>query len=210
MLTLLPRFSSRLSVRFLGKADDLTLPSNCAWLHQIHGKRTIRVYGPMDATEQADGMITDVIGLPLVIRIADCQNLCVVAPEKRVMGALHAGWRGLVAGAIEEFFAVLKKEWKIDPKDTWIAAGPSLCQACAEFTDPLKELPGIDPKFFDGRCVDLRGIADAKFAALGVPKDRIERHPDCTRCNPETYWSYRAERSDVARGKHNLMVCTLM
>lgn len=209
MLTLLTTLRD-IDVRFLHKGDDLTPPKNSCRLNQVHGNRTISVHGPIDATEKADGMITDTIGLPLVIRVADCQSFCIFAPERRILGALHAGWRGLVAGGIEEHFNVLKREWGIEPKDVWIAAGPSLCQRCAEFTDPKKELPGIDPRFFDGRYVDLRGIADEKFRTLGVVPERIERHPDCTRCHPERYWSYRGgDRSAVQQGSSNLLLCSI-
>ena len=220
--TMLSFFTSLtgIDVRFLHKGDNLKAPTNCARLNQVHSNRTISVQHPMDATEKADlsaealakadGMITDTIGLPLVIRVADCQSFCIYAPKKRVIGALHAGWRGLVADAIEEHFNVLKREWDIEPKDVWIAAGPSLCQRCAEFTDPKKELPGIDPRFFDGRYVDLRGIADEKFRTLGVVPERIERHPDCTRCHPERYWSYRGgDRSAVQQGSSNLLLCSI-
>ncbi|MBM3230859.1 polyphenol oxidase family protein [Candidatus Peregrinibacteria bacterium] len=231
MLTLLPQCSATLSVRFLHKGDDFALPEHCARVHQIHGARTIRVHGPMDATEKADlsavalakadlsavalakadGMITDVAELPLVIRVADCQSFAVYVPEREIIGVLHAGWRGLLAGAIEEFFAVLKREWDVQPSDVWVAAGPSLCQQCAEFTDPAQELPGIDPTFFDGRRVDLRGIADAKLISLGVRKDHIERHPECTRCMPGRYWTYRGgDREAVMKGQSNMLHCKIL
>lgn len=209
-----------IDVRFFHKGDDLSYPEYSCRVNQVHGSRTIRVEQPTGGTEkadlsaealaQADGMVTDVANLPLVIRIADCQSFVVYEPRKRVLGALHAGWRGLVAGAIEEWFKALKNEYDINPENVWIAAGPSLCQTCAEFTDPKKELPGIDPRFFDGRLVDLRGVADAKLHALGVLSDRIERHPDCTRCHPEKYWSYRGEKDAVLSGNHNLMVCSMV
>jgi copper oxidase (laccase) domain-containing protein len=62
---------------------------------------------PSNRTEEADGMITDVPGLALNLRVADCQSFVIFSPKKNVLGLLHVGWRGLISGAIPEFFAVL-------------------------------------------------------------------------------------------------------
>lgn len=195
------------NIRFFGKQD--TVPEECIRLRQVHGIRTVRADMTTKPPEEADGLATDVQGISVLIRIADCQNFAIIAPEHGVIGALHAGWKGLIAGAIEEHFAFLEHTWNIRPSDVWVAAGPSLCTECAEFSDPIRELPGIDTRFFEGRMVDLRGIADDKLRRLGVQPERMERHPDCTRCHPERYWSYRAEPKSVIAGQHNSLVCSL-
>lgn len=184
---------------------------NLAIPRQTHGKRTVVARKPTLMTEEADGIATDVPGLTLAIRMADCQTFAVYAPNHRVVGLLHAGWRGLAAGAIPAFYKALRNEWGINPAETLVAAGPSLCRACSEFTDPASELPGIDPRFFEGRRIDLRGIADDQLDRLGVPQAQRERHPDCTKCNPNRYWSYRGpDREAVRKGWENLITCTLL
>lgn len=158
----------------------------------------------------ADGSITDVPGLWLSIRAADCQQLIIYAPNRHVIGVIHAGWKGLKAGVIPSFFKKLKEEWGIDPSETFVAIGPSLCMKCAEFSDPLRELEGLDPQFFDGRHANLQGIADAQLETLGIPKSQRERHLDCTKCNNEMYWSYRGEnRGKIIAGYCNVMACSL-
>ncbi len=173
---------------------------------QVHGNRTIVTRKPMIFSEDADGIVTDHMDLTVAVRMADCQTFAVYAPTQRVIGVLHAGWRGLIKNAIPSFFDVLAQNWHIEPRETFVAAGPSLCQKCAEFSDPTNELPDIDPKFFNGRLVDLRGIADTQLDVLGVPQTQRERHPDCTRCQPEKYWSYRGpDRDRVREGWENLL-----
>lgn len=189
---------------------------------QTHGIQTAIVREATRRTAGADGLLTDQTGLALSVRFADCQSFIVYAPEAHVVGVLHAGWRGLalhrseatgaglIAGAIPEFFATLKKEWDISPQETWVAAGPSLCQRCAAFSDPKHELPAIPPQYIDRKCADLRGAADAQLFALGLPRDHLERSPDCTCCHPETYWTYRGgDREAVQRGERNLLACAL-
>lgn len=176
-------------------------------LNQVHGNRTCVVRAPSHRTEDADGIITDAKNLTLTIRIADCQAFLVYAPKRNVVGLLHAGWKGLVCGAIPSFFAVLKQEFGIDGNETLVCIGPSLGLECSEFSDPLAEFPGIDPKFFQGRNVDLQGIADAQLKDCGVTK--IERMGECTKCEHDKLWSYRSEEKAVLDGARNVLCCKL-
>ncbi|MDD4628041.1 MAG: polyphenol oxidase family protein [Candidatus Peribacteraceae bacterium] len=188
----------------IGAADFATL-------NQVHGNRTIVVRGGFDRTEEADGMITDQTGLALIVRAADCQMFVVYDPEKNVIGTLHAGWRGLTGGAIPNFFSKMQSLWNTKTSSLYVFAGPSLCPDCAEFSRPHAELPNIDAKFIHDRHVDLRGEADRQLFEAGVLKNHFERHPDCTCCHPEKYWTWRGgDREAVKAGNVNLLACTLL
>ena len=217
---LLRPHANELDVALLTKVDDLHDDKGVArymhadrivTLHQVHGARTSIVRTPQRRTEDADGTITDTADLTLALRIADCQAFLIYAPTHRVVGLLHAGWRGLLAGAIPSFFATLQDTFGIDGGDVSVCVAPSLCLHCSEFTDPAGELPGIDPSFFHGRLVDLRGIADHQLHAAGVASDRIERHADCTKCNPARYWTYRGgDAKEVREGYENVLTARLL
>jgi YfiH family protein len=177
-----------------------------AGLWQVHGNTSVVVHDATNRTIKADGMATDTSDLLLTIRAADCQNFVLFDPVKNIVSVLHAGWRGMVTRAITKHIELLQREWKTNPVDLLVGAGPSLCTACAEFTDPLKELPGINPMFFRGRCVDLRSAADAELLACGVLPSSINRSPDCTKCLAENYWSYRGgDRQAVMDGHTNVL-----
>ncbi len=183
--------------------------TNVASAQQVHGNTTIVVDQPVKRVAGADGIITRTPNLTLLMRVADCQCFAVYDPTKNMVGALHAGWKGIVTGAIPAFFAVMKEQGS-NPADVFVYAGPSLCTRCAEFTDPMKELPGIDAQFFDGRCVDLRGIADKQLRDAGIQSDHMERSPDCTKCKSDIYWTYRGGDKDaVLRGAENILACRL-
>lgn len=216
------QFSGRLVTCIFTKDDDVQsdqqaldligndkLPMASLW--QIHGNKTVIVSEPTERTIQADGLITNKPNLILSVRFADCQNILVYDPNKKILGLLHVGWRGLIAYAIAEFFKKLKQEFNSDSGDVFVAAGPSLCQKCSRFSDPAKELPDIDPSFFDDHFVDLRGIAEKQLWEAGIKSDHFERHPDCTCCNPEVYWTYRGEhREKVKNGKSNMLACSII
>lgn len=178
---------------------------------QVHGAATVITRSPMMQSERADGIATDEADLTLGIMMADCQCFVVYEPKKKVAGLIHAGWKGLIAGVIPAFFETLKKEWGIHPADTFVAAGPSLCMQCSQFTDPKKELTGVDAKFFDGRFADLQGIADDQLDRLGIPASQRERHPDCTRCRNDRFWSYRGpDREMILEGWENMLSCQVL
>jgi len=207
--SILTPFKDKLSVTLFTKEDDVTsddqVGDNVASLWQVHGNKIIEVDSPTSREEQADGLVTNKKNLILSIRMADCQPILAYNPESNTVGLVHVGWKGLIAGAIPEFFMIT------DPLKSYVCIGPSLCQKCAIFSDPNNELPNVDPKFFDeNNCVDLMGAADKQLVDLGVPADRIERMTDCTSCNPDKYWAYRGgDREEVKAGHTNVLVCYL-
>jgi copper oxidase (laccase) domain-containing protein len=100
--------------------------------------------------------------------------------------------------------------WNIDPVNTYVGLGPALCRACSDFTNPETEAPELKKFFRMNNTIDLRDALDDELAGLGVPKKRIERLQDCTRCHPEQYWTYRGgDREAVQRGCTNCLVVTL-
>lgn len=216
--SLLAPFASALDVRFLTREDEIssdadivrmTGAKNIVGLYQMHGNCAARVREPSSRILQADAVATDTPGLTLTIRFADCQNLIVYAPKKNVVCLVHAGWKGMRSSVITSAFALLKKDWNIDPQETFVALGPSLCTPCAEFSDPHKEVPELQD-FIRGKSIDLRAAADSELASLGVLHKNIQRLPDCTRCIPKKYWTYRGgDREKVSKGFVNALAVTL-
>lgn len=208
-------FQDRLSIRFFSKADDIQTDADLpldrvASLRQVHGNRTVILREASNRTEEADGIITDQANLWLSIRAADCQQLIIYAPEAHVCGVIHAGWKGLKAEVIRAFFKTLEKTFGIQPSQTYVGIGPSLCEQCAEFTDPYRELEGLNTLFINGRNANLQAIADSQLDGLGIPRSQRERHADCTKCMSDIYWSYRGgDKEKVLSGYCNILVCRM-
>lgn len=194
-----------------GAAEAIGFPQ-VAYVNQVHGRDVAIVRTPVHGTIDADVLITDQADLALSLRFADCQNFVVYVPHRRIVGVIHAGWRGLAKGIITAFFEKLEAEFQVRPKDTFIGAGPSVCKARAVFTDPHRELPTHLHRFIDDHNVDLQAAADAELASLRVPAAHIERHPDCTCCNPDRYWTNRGgDREAVQAGTgRNFLVAVMM
>ncbi|MBI3331843.1 polyphenol oxidase family protein [Candidatus Peregrinibacteria bacterium] len=230
--SLLQPFRDRIDIAFFMKEDDILTDEKAreaidapkiASVNQVHGNRVIRVKDETHRTEEADGFMTDVPGLALSIRIADCQGFLVYAPDDQpssasgglrpaghVLGLIHAGWRGLEAGVIPSFFKMLEQEFGIAAETTYVGAVPSLGKECAEFSDPKNELPHAPPGVIDGNHADLQLWADIQLENAGVRTDRRERMEGCTKCDSKTFWTYRGgDREAVKEKKANVLVAAL-
>ncbi|MDD4319178.1 MAG: polyphenol oxidase family protein [Candidatus Peribacteraceae bacterium] len=229
---LLRPFAPVLDTALFGKEDNATdedvrrtmTTTSAVALKQVHGGRAVLARQAMNRTSkvssgswqgiartvEADAAATDQPGLALTVRTADCQSFLVFCPDPLVIGVIHAGWKGLLAGIIPSLFDLLWEEWNIRPEGTYVCAGPSLCKECAEFSNPKAELRGISPRFFEGRRADLRAIAEDQLWNIGVQEHRFKRHGDCTKCSSRTWWSYRGgDREAVEKGSTNFLACVL-
>lgn len=166
-----------------------------AFASQVHGATVLRAEsGGM--VGEADALWTDVPGLMLAMRTADCVPI-VMACDGAV-AAIHAGWRGLAAGVIDATVRVLSSR---GPHHAVV--GPSICCDCYEVGEEVvRGLAQWTPEstFVDRSRskphVDAAAAAVAQLRAAGV--ERVERVEACTRCD-ERLWSHRQDGSAAGR-----------
>merc|ERR1739843_40437 len=70
-------------------------------VRQVHSARAITVDGPLDPETEADAIVTATPGLVLSVLTADCQPVLFADPRAGVVGAAHAGWRGVLDATVE-------------------------------------------------------------------------------------------------------------
>ena len=89
-------------------ATALALPAAPWWLQQVHGAHVLTIRGAGAApVEPADAAVTREPGQVLAILVADCMPVLFAAEDGKVIGAAHAGWRGLAAGVLEATIAAM-------------------------------------------------------------------------------------------------------
>lgn len=174
---------------------------------QVHGASVVRVDAPHLTAEDADGMITEAAGTGLAILTADCVPLlCVAAAEHAVM-ALHAGWRGSLAGIAAAGLAAAERELGIRPAAWQVAIGPSIGGCCYEveahigrqFVDRWGAMPDAwQPGNGHGQ-LDLRAANRHILLAHGVPESQIVDTGDCTACKSDAYFSHRRSGGRAGR-----------
>lgn len=160
----------------------LGMGSDWATVRQVHGSNVVVVDRAGDQGE-ADGMTTDVAGLPLAVFTADC--LGIVLRSGSQVAVVHAGWRGLAAGVIERAVAGLGE---VDS----VFIGPHIRECCFEVGAEVAELfEGHISRTTEGTVsVDLAGAAAA----------RLPRQPEvvefCTKCGSDTF-SHRRDATEA-------------
>jgi polyphenol oxidase len=80
----------------------LSLPSEPQWLHQVHGNHTVMIEDhPCEVTPEGDALYTEQTQQVCAIQTADCLPLLLCHRKKPAIAAVHAGWKGLASGVIE-------------------------------------------------------------------------------------------------------------
>jgi purine-nucleoside/S-methyl-5'-thioadenosine phosphorylase / adenosine deaminase len=198
-----------------------------ALLSQVHGNLVHRVdlenegdFTNPGERRQGDGTATAAGGLALAIFTADCVPILMVDPERRVAAALHAGWRGTLAGIAGEGVRAMV-ELGARPASIRAALGPSIGMCCFEVDAGLaetfvREFAGAAAHARIGGAahhdavrqdtsrqdaprtvrpgkafLDLRGIVRDQLTRAGLAPASIANIGPCTRCANDLYFSRR-------------------
>lgn len=184
------------------------VPGDVISLPQIHSAhvRTVsqadRGLGYLYPSKDAcDGYVTADAGVSIGVKTADCVPILLADEEAGVVGALHAGWRGTVAGIAREGVA---KMTSLGAKSAHIKAaiGPSIglccytvgedfCRAVAESPCAALCLPHIHRSRAQP-AADLPAMNAAILRAAGVREDNIDLARLCTCCRTDLFYSHRA------------------
>jgi YfiH family protein len=136
-------------------------------------------------------------GGPVVgVRVADCVPVLVASARTGDVAAIHAGWRGVVAGVVGEGVRLLVPGG--DREDLVAAIGPCIGPCCFEVGRDVGAQIGFVVREQGGKAfVDLRAAVRAQLVALGV--HRIEDVPGCTKHEPDRFHSFRRDGANSGR-----------
>jgi hypothetical protein len=173
------------------------------FLKQIHSTLTVDA-ACWTPDLEADALMSSAPGVAVAVKTADCVPILLADPVRRVVAAVHAGWRG-TAGRIAEIAAgELQRRYGSDPCDLLAAFGPSIGPCCFEVGPDVAPL--FQPLFPERRDldrqtkVDLREANSRVLAQAGVVSSRIDRdNAPCTFCGGAEFHSWRRDRERDAR-----------
>ncbi|MBR3714844.1 MAG: peptidoglycan editing factor PgeF [Clostridia bacterium] len=163
-----------------------------------------------------DGFVTREKGIPISVSIADCAPILLEDSDNRVVAALHAGWRGTVAGIAAEG---VRKMCALgcDPKNINAAIGPCIHKCCYEVSkDFLEAVTDIRGKDFALRhitesangkyCADITSMNGEILLESGIPFENISVSGKCTSCESELFFSHRASKGQRGAMKAVIML----
>jgi polyphenol oxidase len=177
------------------------VPAEPAWLTQVHGAAVVRLGPRREPTLEADAVVTAEAARVCVIQVADCLPVLFAARDGSVVGAAHAGWRGLAAGVLENTLAALG----VPPAQllAWIGPGigPAHFEVGAEVRDVLvaaapdngagQAAAAFQPNARGRWQCDLVALARQRLLAAGLTN--IHGGNWCTFADAERFFSHRRD-----------------
>ncbi len=166
-----------------------------------------------DAPFSCDGFITDRRGISLLVRVADCTPILMCgerADGTPVVAAVHAGWKGAVAGIGAN---AVRQMRRLGADNIRCAIGACIHKCCfqvgEDFLEAVKAARGADfvKEFIEARhgsyYADLPGMNEHILRSEGITQ--IDIIDECTLCKPYLYHSHRA--TGGKRGTMGAVIC---
>ena len=176
---------------------------------QVHGPR-IQKTDSRKFYENCDGMLS-VNKSTLLIKTADCLPIFFYSPDKKVIAAVHAGWRSLLKGIIPKVIKMFRRE-EVEPSSLIAVIGPHIGLCCYQVSaDLVKKFGKIipDADFYQKKdsdyYLDLSALAGHQLCNAGVKALNIEDTAVCT-CHNLEYASYRR----TGREERNISLISLL
>ena len=174
------------------------LPEEPRWLKQVHGNRVVHASKVERDVTEADAVWTDQPGQVCAVMVADCVPILLAAKDGSCVAAIHAGWRGLAAGVIEETV----KAMSVPGQALAAAIGPCIgdehYEVGPKVIDSL-ERGGISIEIEEARTtwnarfnLDLAAIANKQLDRLDTDRIHIA---NCTYSTPKFWYSHRRDHT---------------
>ena len=181
--------------------------------YQIHSSNVVIADAPWrrEGAPRADAVVTRQPGLAVGVTTADCGPVLLADAQARVVGAAHAGWKGALAGVIEETVTAMERLGAVRERMT-VAIGPTIRQPCyevgPEFVARFLAEDAANRRFFEpadreGHArFDLPGFIVARLMRAHV--GRIQDLSHCTYADPDRFFSFRraTHRGEPDYGRH--------
>lgn len=187
-------------------------PAALVAAQQVHGvdcrivtgvERGHGAFNGAGALADCDALVVSEPDIPVLIMVADCAPILLVDPVKKVLAAVHAGWRGAVGDIAANAVEMMVREFGSELGDITAGIGPCLCVECLEVGEEVAaQVPGagvVRRADWVKPHLDLRAIIHEDIAGAGVSPGQIETMPHCPRCQNERFFSHRGQGGQAGR-----------
>ena len=175
-----------------------------AW--QVHGdvvKKVASIEDAKGSNEHADALVSDLPGILVGVKTADCVPVLIADPATRSFASVHAGWRGTVQSIVAKAITAMSQSYGSDPANLVCAIGPAAgCERYEvgrDVTDAFAATFAESDDYFtptrDGHAlIDLHLANRRQLLSAGVPDANLFAAPFCTMDHTNLFFSYRIEK----------------
>lgn len=174
------------------------------WMpRQVHGTQIVT---PQPTMPEADAVITSQPGQWIGVRTADCVPVLLYDPQRKVVAAIHAGWRGTVKHIVRLTIEKMIAEFECQPDGMYAMIGPSISPEAFEVGDEVVQAfreadrsECIIAHPYGKAHIDLWQSNVMDMMEAGLALDHIDCTPICTYQNTDALYSARREGIDTGR-----------
>jgi YfiH family protein len=172
---------------------------------QIHSSNSNYVSTP-SFFKDSDALYTDLKNNFLAVSIADCIPVLLYEPGKKIISAVHSGWKGTCNKILTKNINLLIEKFNLDTKNLCAYIGPGISQKNFEVGKEVADLFSDSVKICrDGKYfIDLKKDNFMQLISLGVKEENIEVSPYCTYEESDLLHSYRRDGDKSGR-----MLCVI-
>ena len=155
-----------------------------------------------------DALLTDIPGIPLVIRTADCVPIFLFDPKTKSIGLVHAGWKNSILNIAGKTIQTMKEIFGAELKNILVGIAPSIGPCCYEVKDNVIKLLKKAKKDWrnfvtttgDGKWyLNLRKLNLSQLIEAGILQTNITISRRCTSCEKDMFYSYRRDGKGTGR-----------
>jgi YfiH family protein len=174
---------------------------------QVHGTDVLVVDRPVAEADRFhgewDALVTDQPGVTVAVRTADCVPILIYDRRRRAVAAIHAGWRGAVAGIVTKTINLMRVRFDIDEAEFRVSIGPAAGACCYEVDEavlaPLRKgFSGWEEVVQENgpakARLDLKRLIRRQVERMGIAPCQVTTVNLCTICHGNLFYSYRRER----------------
>ena len=180
-------------------------------VNQVHGSQVVEVdkgnVGRFSGGKipVGDGMITSLVGVPLMLKTADCMPVVIYDPVNKVVLLVHVGWRGAVAKIFVTGLMLMMQKYKTEARSVKVWLGPSIRKCCYQFGEEpvqsqLPEWSGFVDMKKGKWSIDLAGYVTNTLIEVGVAKTSIISDGGCTYHEDKKWFSYLRHKRTKEKG----------
>jgi len=161
---------------------------------------------------ETDAVITNLQGVCIAVKTADCVPVLLFDPKRKVVAAVHAGWRGTVQNIVFVTIQKMIKEFGTDPLDLIAGIGPSISSEVYEVGEEVwKQFESefylaSNPEKADKKLLNLWSANYQQLIKAGVPAEQIEVARTCTFSDPDRFFSARRDGIKTGRMATGIMI----
>ena len=153
--------------------------------------------------DEGDALVSDIPGVSMGIRTADCLPLLIADRVSGTAAAVHCGWRSLALGLAGKAVRVMIGIMGSSEENLVAAIGPSIGSCCYQVGEEVRETfpagqreEGLFEQRGRNLYLDLASGVKTQLLTEGMAPETVDEIVGCTSCNPDLFWSWRARREE--------------